>query len=88
MTDTDTGALEAQVITLMRDVLQVEVEGSGDDLLESGLLDSLAVVSLIGELELALGFELPLDDFDLENFRTVERIAGFLATAQRGQGAA
>jgi acyl carrier protein len=88
MTDTDTDALEAQVITLMRDVLQVEVEGSGDDLLASGLLDSLAVVSLIGELELALGFELPLDDFDLENFRTVERIAGFLATAQQGKGAA
>jgi D-alanine--poly(phosphoribitol) ligase subunit 2 len=71
--------LEGAVTELIRDVLQVEVPTADTDLIESGLLDSLALVSLITELELEFSFQLPLDDFDVERFRTVERIAAFVA---------
>lgn len=71
--------LEPDVTELIRETLQIEVPTADTDLIESGLLDSLALVSLITELEQEFGFQLPLDDFDIERFRTVERIAAFVA---------
>jgi D-alanine--poly(phosphoribitol) ligase subunit 2 len=66
---------------LIRHALSVEVPAPDTDLIETGLIDSLALVSLIAEIEGEFGFELPLDDFDVDNFRTVDRIAEFVAAA-------
>lgn len=66
---------ETRIVALIRDALQVEVPAADTDLIETGLLDSLAVISLITELEREFGFELPLDEFDIEGFRSVERMA-------------
>lgn len=71
----------ARITDLIRDRLSVEVPAADTDLIESGLLDSLALVMLITALEEAFACELPLDDFDLERFRSVERIAEFLRSA-------
>ncbi|MBB4661669.1 acyl carrier protein [Conexibacter arvalis] len=72
-------ALEPIVGDLIREAIQVDVPAVDTDLIETGLLDSLALVTLITELEREFGFQLPLDDFDVERFRTVERIAAFVA---------
>lgn len=74
----DGSELAGTVVRLIRDVLFVEVPAHDTDLIEEGLLDSMGLVSLITELETELGFELPLDDFDIDSFRTVEGIAAFL----------
>jgi D-alanine--poly(phosphoribitol) ligase subunit 2 len=74
-----TVALKERVGTIIRDALNVEVPAPDTDLIDTGLLDSLALVSLIAEIEADFGIELPLDDFDVERFRSVERIAEFLA---------
>lgn len=71
----------AQVTELIRDRMSIEVPAPDTDLIESGLLDSLALVMLITALEDAFACELPLDDFDIENFRSVEQIAEFLRCA-------
>jgi acyl carrier protein len=71
----------ARITDLIRDRLSVEVPTADTDLIRSGLLDSLALVMLITALEEAFACELPLDDFDLERFRSVERIAEFLRSA-------
>jgi acyl carrier protein len=71
----------ARITDLIRDRLSVEVPTADTDLIKSGLLDSLALVMLITALEEAFACELPLDDFDLERFRSVERIAEFLRSA-------
>jgi D-alanine--poly(phosphoribitol) ligase subunit 2 len=76
--DVDTAA---QIMDLIRNRLSVEVPAANTDLIASGLLDSLALVTLITALEEAFACELPLDDFDLERFRSVERIAEFLRSA-------
>ena len=76
--------LPGAVSELIRTVLAVEVPASDTDLLGTGLLDSLALVTLIVALEEAFACELPLDDLDLEHFRTVERIAYFLAGVTAG----
>lgn len=84
----DEQLLEQQIAGLVRDVLQIEVTSSDDDLIAGGMLDSLGVVTLIAELEVDLGQELLLDEFDIESFRTVRRIAAFVVDSRQTQGAA
>jgi D-alanine--poly(phosphoribitol) ligase subunit 2 len=70
--------LGEQIGAIIRDALSVEVPSHDTDLIEAGLLDSLALVSLLAEIEQALGVELPLDELEVDDFRSVERIAVFL----------
>jgi acyl carrier protein len=74
-------ALVDRIRDLIREALSVEVSAPDTDLIDAGLLDSLALVTLITELEEAFSWQLPLDDFDVECFRSVERIADFLTSA-------
>jgi D-alanine--poly(phosphoribitol) ligase subunit 2 len=67
-----------QLHQLLRDRLTVDVPAPDADLIDSGLLDSLGLVMLISGLEELFAFELPLDDFDLDRFRSLERIAEYL----------
>jgi len=79
--------LVGRISDLIRQALNVEVSGPDEDLIDGGLLDSLAMVTLIAEIEEEFSQELPLDDFDVECFRSVERIAHFLSTAGLLNGA-
>jgi len=64
---------------LIDNALAIEVLEPALDLVEAGLIDSLALVTLIAEVEQEFEIELPLDDFDFDRFRSIEGIAGFLA---------
>jgi acyl carrier protein len=64
---------------LLADVLSIEVTTNDTDLVDAGLLDSLALVMLIAEIEHEFQIELPLGDLDVDRFRSVDRIAEFLA---------
>jgi D-alanine--poly(phosphoribitol) ligase subunit 2 len=78
--------VERRIVDLMRDALAVEPPGSDTDLFETGLLDSLGLVTLISELEHEFGFQLPPDELELDSFRTVKAIAALVArhtTAER-----
>ena len=76
-----------RVIALIRDALQVEVPAPETDLIEADLIDSLALVSLITEVEAEFGIELPLDDFDIEKFRSARQIAEYVEAARVAGGA-
>jgi D-alanine--poly(phosphoribitol) ligase subunit 2 len=80
--------LTERIEGLIRGALNVEVPSPGTDLIETGLLDSLALVSLIAEIEQQFGFELPLDEFDVERFRTVDRIAELVGAEAPAAGGA
>ena len=68
-----------RVRLLLRETLSIDVPGDEVDLINSGLLDSLALVSLIVEIEHEFQVELPLEDLDVDRFRSVERITELLA---------
>ena len=58
-------------------------QGSGaleadDDLLGSGLLDSLGVMRLVQHIEESRGLTVPPVDVTIENFMTVARIVAYL----------
>ena len=78
---------DAGILELIRDRLNINVVDVDVDLIETGMLDSLALVTLIATLEERFTCELPLDDFDIENFRSARRITQYLeASGVRGNG--
>ena len=79
----DGGPSVQQVTGIFRDGLNIEVPAVDADLVDGGFLDSLALVELVSELEQRFEIELPLDELDIENFRTVGRIAS-LVESRRG----
>jgi acyl carrier protein len=76
-----------RIARLIRESLGVDVPSHHTDLIESGLLDSLALVSLLAEIEREFGFELPLDTLEVDDFRTVETAASYVEAAFAGDTA-
>ena len=59
--------------------LHIEVPSADADLFETGMLDSLQLVELLLQLEQQFGFRIKIDDIDLDDLRTLARIARLLA---------
>lgn len=67
----------------------VEVPSDDTDLLETGALDSLQLVDLLLLIEQTFERRIPIDSIDLENLRSLARLAQLLAApAPAAQGAA
>ena len=58
--------------------LNLEVSSVDTDLVETGLLDSLALVELLAQLEETFGISVSTDDLEFENFRSIASIARFV----------
>lgn len=69
---------------VLRDDLHLEVTDPEFDLVESGLLDSMALIDLVHRLEQVVGVRLDLETLDLEDWRSVRRITSLLVRAGRG----
>jgi acyl carrier protein len=79
-------AVADRVRELLRDVLSGEPPTPETDLIDSGLLDSLSLVELLFALEQEFQLSIPLDNLELDAFRTIDSIASFVE-AQRAQAA-
>jgi len=77
-----------RVLRLFGDELLIDVGSATTDLIETGLLDSLALVELIAAIEQEFQVDLALDALDIDAFRTVESIAAFVEGLVRGTGPA
>jgi acyl carrier protein len=69
-----------RIAALFSEKLHIEVGSTETDLMESGLLDSLALVELLFHLEQELGIKISLENLELEHFRSIARIAAFIAS--------
>ena len=69
---------------LMKDVLAITPDGIDEDLIESGLLDSMALVELLFAIEQEFAVELPLEDLDVERLRSVRGIASYVSKLRAG----
>jgi acyl carrier protein len=76
----DESELVRLVTQIIRDALHTEVDDPDRDLIEGSVLDSLAVVELLFEIERALNVQLALDEMEIDDFRSVRRIARFAAS--------
>jgi D-alanine--poly(phosphoribitol) ligase subunit 2 len=77
--------LNARVRAVFVETLNIQVPSEDTDLIDGGLLDSLALVELLVELEQRFGVDIPLDTLDVDDFRTVRRIGQLIH--QNGGGA-
>ena len=71
--------IHRELTELFAKKLSLEVSSVDTDLVETGLLDSLALVELLVQLEETFGVSVSTDDLELENFRSIASIAGFVA---------
>jgi D-alanine--poly(phosphoribitol) ligase subunit 2 len=81
-------ALRERLAGLFADALHVEVPSADADLFDAGILDSLAFVELLLQLEREFGVETSVDDLELDNFRSLERIAAFVGARTAADTAA
>ena len=52
------------------------------DLVNSGILDSFALVDIVGFVEQSFGIKVDADDFVLQNFTTLEMVERFIKEKQ------
>lgn len=64
---------------LFDQALHIEVPSPDTDLIDSGLLDSLQLVQLLLHIEERLGTRIPLEDVELDDLRSVARLANLIA---------
>jgi acyl carrier protein len=80
-----TDPLLAQLGTVFADVTGSSPPDPDADLIEGGVLDSLALVELLFAIERELGIVIPADKLEVERFRTLARLAELVAEC-RGLG--
>ena len=66
---------------LFAESLHIEAPSPDTDLFESGTLDSLQLVELLLQLERRFGVRIAIESIDLEQLRTLERIARLVEAA-------
>ena len=71
--------LKQRILELFRSELNVEIPSVETDLMEAGLMDSLLLVDLLMQLEKHLKFSVSIKDLDIEDFRTVTRMAELIS---------
>ena len=76
----DQTALQDRIAALFSEKLNLEPPSRDAELLETGLLDSLAFVDLLVGLEQEFETQISVDDLEIENFRSIERIAEFVSS--------
>ena len=75
----DENAIVERLNALFVECFHVEVPSPDTNLLESGVLDSLQFVELLLQLERRFGLQVRVEDINLDDLRTLERIARLLA---------
>ena len=80
---TDVQILEEQIArqidAIFLERLSIRVDSADTDLFQSGILDSMTLVRFILHLEQVLQLQLPMEDVELDSFRSVRSIAKLIA---------
>jgi len=80
----DDTEVQTRLARIFVERLDVEVPAPDTDLFETGIIDSLRFVALLAALEEAFGMRVTVNELEIDDFRTLSRIADFLAAKQPG----
>lgn len=75
---TDTNGVRERVANLFSCGMNLDVPSVDTDLFDTGVLDSLAFVELLLQLEQEFGVTTSVEDLEVENFKSIARIADFV----------
>jgi len=79
----DTSQLANLISALFAERLHLQVPSLDTDLIDTGLVDSLTFVEFLAQLEQEFGIHVSLEDLEIDHFRTISRIARFIAMKSR-----
>ena len=71
--------LQAELIALFRDALNIDVPAADTDLIATGRLDSMGMIELLLNLERRYGIRIDLQTVAIERFKSVNAIAELVA---------
>jgi len=71
--------LQHQITAIFAERFETKLEPAELDLLETGIVDSVRIVELVLEIEQRFGVNLPFEELEIEDFRTVPRLAERIA---------
>lgn len=74
----DPTTVQGRIARWFLECLHLEIPSPETDLFETGVLDSLGFVELMLHLEQEFGVKITVEQVEIDNFRSVERIAAFL----------
>lgn len=75
--------VHGRLAALFREKLNVEVPSVDTDLYETGILDSMAFVELLAFLEKEFQMRLELNEIEIDNFKSIEKITEFVLRTSR-----
>ncbi len=79
------GKVNEHVRAIFAETLSIQVPSDETDLIDRGLLDSLALVELVVEVEHRFGLSIPFDTLDIDDFRTVNSIGAVIEQSGGGR---
>ena len=68
-----------QIAAFFSERLNLTISSPAEDLFETGVLDSMAFVDLVMHLEQNFDIRISTEELEPDNFRSVAKIAGFVA---------
>ena len=78
--------LQNEIVGIFSGDMNISIPSVDDDLLEKGILDSMTFVDLLVRLETRYGLKVAMDDLEIDHFRSVSKIALFVARNSGNNG--
>jgi acyl carrier protein len=78
--------LHNKINALFSKQLNLQVPSLETDLVEAGMLDSLTFVELLFQLEQEFGTKVSIEQLEIDNFRSIAKIAEFVANFKGARG--
>ena len=80
----DSQTIQTRLSALFAEVMHVEVPSVDTDLFDTGILDSQRFVELLLHIEQNFNTRIDIEDFEIENFRCIEKIATLILQSKSG----
>ena len=71
--------LRERLTSFFANEMSLQIPSVDTDLFDTGVLDSLAFEHLLLHLEREFGVTMSVDDLEMDHFRSIAQIAGFVA---------
>jgi D-alanine--poly(phosphoribitol) ligase subunit 2 len=71
--------LQQHIVEIFAEQFATQLPSEETDLLETGLVDSIKIIELVLELEQRFGVSFPFEELEIEDFRTVPKLAECIA---------
>jgi acyl carrier protein len=79
MTSNEPNQVKELVRNFINNSINIDALGDDDNLFESGIVNSLFAVQLMTFVERKFDVEIGMDDLDVENFKSINATAAFVA---------